>query len=244
MKAQLMSDLHSEFYPEPLKFLKSLSFEPNLDFLILPGDIVVPCRQKPRDILMVLDYLGSKAKHIIFTEGNHELYGGTKEQAETILKTWIPPNFHWLQDSEETIEGVHFFGGTLWFSYSSDNYKYQHQLNDFSQIPDLEEWVYESNDSFRSAAHRLIRPETLVLSHHVPSLKAVHPDFQGSELNRFFVSDLTETIKEKMPRYWFFGHSHRPYSCRVGKTHLLCNPFGYSHERRSVLTYPRMVIEL
>ncbi len=43
----------------------------------------------------------------------------------------MPSNFHWLCNTEETVDGVHFFGGVMWFPYSPRNPMYEGQLNDF-----------------------------------------------------------------------------------------------------------------
>jgi len=245
VKAQLLSDLHSEFYPDPVRFLKTIPFEPNLDFLLLPGDLVVPCRQSPQAIKDVLGFLSSKARHAVFVAGNHEYYGGSKEEAEAVLSEAMPPNFHWLRNGDETVEGVRFFGGTLWFPLDKENWYHRHKLNDFSQIRGFADWVYTENGAFREAAWGLVRGGTVVLSHHVPSILAIHPRYRDDRenLNRFFVSDLTSLILEKQPRLWVYGHTHLPYDRTMGGTRVVANPFGYPHENR-LSAYPPVVADV
>ena len=150
MKAQLMSDLHTCFYLDPLAFLGSLQYEPGLDFLFLPGDIVLPCRQSEETVREILGFLSGKARHVLYLTGNHEYYHGSLAMAHCTLMKAMPSNFHWLNNNDETIEGVHFFGGTLWFLYDEMNHWYERQLNDFNLIRGFRDWVYKENGAFAS----------------------------------------------------------------------------------------------
>lgn len=155
----------------------------------------------------------------------------------------MPPNFHWLNNSDTAVEGQHFFGGVMWFPDAPHNRMYEDQLSDFLVIRGFKDWVYEENTRFHEAAKNLITPETIVLSHHIPSYQAVHRMFQGDNLNRFFVSEQTDVILDKRPRLWVYGHTHLPADLTVGGTKLLCNPYGYPSERGS-RPYPPAVVEL
>jgi len=231
VKLQICSDLHTEFYDMPLSVLKRMDFAPDLDFLALPGDIVVPCRQNGKIVQQVLAFLSTKARHVLYTTGNHEYYGGTRERAEFVLRSYMPKNFVWLQNSDVTLDGVHFFGGTLWFPDQPLNQLYESSMSDFSVIKDFREWVYVENAAFREAAMRLVTPQTVVLSHHLPHPRSTPPQFVNSPLNRFFTSDETAVIEAKQPRYWFHGHTHGMAEYFLGETHVVCYPFGYPHER-------------
>lgn len=231
MKLQIVSDLHTEFYDMPLSVLKRIDFAPDLDFLALPGDIVVPCRQHPKNVKDVLDFLSKKARHVLYTTGNHEYYGGTRERTEFVLRSYMPKNFVWLQNSDVTLDGIHFFGGTMWFPHQPLNQLYENLMSDFHVIKDLRQWVYDDNFAFREAAMRLVTPQTVVLSHHLPHPRSTPPQFFNQPTNRFFVSDETELIQAKQPRYWFHGHTHGMAEYFLGETHVVCYPFGYPHER-------------
>ncbi len=243
MKTQLVSDIHSEFYKHPLKFLESLEFFPNLDFLLLPGDLVVPCSQGIEKTKKVLDFLSTKARHCIFVYGNHEIYHGTKGAAEEILESVMPPNFHWLRNSMETVDGIRFFGGTMWFPDSKRNYLHERELSDFLVIKDFRKWVYEENRKFQEAARSFITDKTIVLTHHIPAYSVVSPVFRGDNLNRFFVCDMTELIIERKPPLWVYGHTHLPNDGVVGETRVVCWPYGYPSERPNLPPYLPVVFE-
>jgi predicted phosphodiesterase len=244
MKAQLVSDLHTEFYADALGFLRSLEFAPGLDFLLVPGDVVVPASQGQEMTHAALAYLSLQARHVIYVAGNHEYYDSTREQAESTLGACMQPNFHWLRNTEETIDGVHFFGGVMWFPYNASNPRYESLLNDFRLIRGFKKWVYEENVVFADAARRTVTPGTVVLSHHVPSYRCVHRQFRGDELNRFFVSEMAPLIEERRPRLWVYGHTHLAHRCQIGGTDVVTNPFGYPHERRAGAEYPCAVFEV
>ena len=244
MKAQLISDTHSEFYKDPVEFLESLEFTPGLDFLLLPGDLVVPCSQGGKKTKDVLAFFSGKARYCVFIAGNHCYYHGTKEVAEKILESVMPKNFHWLRNTLEGIEGKEFFGGVMWFPDAPHNRMYEDQLNDFNLIGGFRDWVYQENRAFRDAAKRLVTGRTIVLSHHVPAYQAVHPTFQGDNLNRFFVSEMTDVILDKKPPLWVYGHTHLPGDMVIGKTRVVANPFGYPTERPYLPPYSSVVFDI
>ena len=248
MKFQLMSDLHTEFHAFPLKMLEKLTFEPDLDFLLLPGDIVVPCSKPfPKSkttIRDIFEFLGSKARHVLYVTGNHEYYHGDKETVEALIEAALPSNFHWLRDTSVTIDGQHFFGGTMWFPYSSRNLMYEDGLSDFLVIKGFKKWVYASNSYFVEAAKNHIKRDTVVLTHHVPSYTAVAPVFQGDALNRFFVCNMDPVIGIAQPALWVYGHTHLPGDMMLGETRVVANPYGYPSERKNLGPYPPVVFEI
>ncbi len=241
MEVQLLSDLHTEDYPDPadlLKFLNSFGFVPNLDFLLLCGDIVAAYYQaretdvsggiiikSPNYPLKdVFDYLSKKARHIVFVAGNHEYYGTTKETAEAYLVAAMPDNFHWLRNSEETIEGHHFFCGTMWFPHNHNNQQNELDSPDFRAIQGFRDWVYKENEAFvKKVAQCIVRAKTIVQSHYIPSIDF---GYCGNDSNHFSGTDLTDLIMEKQPGYWAFGHAHRVGRIQVGRTVVECNPYG------------------
>src|ERR1017187_4630183 len=102
MIAQLISDLHTEFYyGDSLDMLRRIQFIPNLDFLLLPGDIVVPAHQPKEEMRTVFEFLASKAQHVLLTFGNHEYYSSkVGAAAEAKIREVLPDNVHLLGNSE------------------------------------------------------------------------------------------------------------------------------------------------
>jgi predicted phosphohydrolase len=244
MKLQLVSDLHTEFYDHPLSMLKHLEFSPDLDILLLPGDITVPAVRGEKKTREVLEYLSGKARTVLFTTGNHEYYRGRRETVHALLEAILPKNFVWLQNTEATVEGQHFFGGTMWFPDAPHNRMYEDQLSDFLVIREFKTWVYEENRRFNDAARRLVTDKTIVLTHHIPAYRVVAPVFQGDSLNRFFVSEMTDLILSRKPPLWVYGHTHLPGDSVIGETRVVCHPYGYPTERPHLPSYAPEVFEI
>jgi len=234
MKAQLVSDCHTEFYyGNPFDALGRIEFVPDLDVLFLPGDIVVPAHQSAEECRRVFEFLGSKARLVLYTFGNHEYYSSPKgAEVEDFIRSVLPANYILLENSDVTIEGKHFYGGALWFPEDPFNPQYEKMLNDFNLIGDIHDWVYGKNDEFRANGEKLIRPDTVVLSHHLPSNLSTHRMYAESPINRFFVSDETPLILNNKPRLWVHGHTHLTCDYTLGETRVVCNPHGYPAERK------------
>jgi Icc-related predicted phosphoesterase len=250
MKLQLLSDLHSEFWDAPKRLYERVKIVPNLDFLVIAGDLVVPRRQPEAFVKEAFEHFSKLARHVIYVDGNHEFYGGDLGSVEKILSEVMPDNFHWLVNDERTIEGVHFYGGAMWFGNPDGlNTYFKRQLNDFRLIEGLETWVYERNRMFTMIGQGLIKEETIVVTHHLPHLNSVPEQYKTADTNRFFVSDQTDLIQRAQPRLWFHGHTHKPCDYKLGETRVLCNPYGYPNETYRVygenqLEYPQVVLDI
>lgn len=246
MRLQLISDLHTEFYDEfPLRMCQRIEIVPDLDFLVIAGDLVVPARQKPEDVFGIFDYFSRKARHILYVEGNHEFYGSGWTATRMRLSEVLPKNYTWFRNDEHTIDGVHFYGGAMWFPNSDGlDGLYREYLNDWFQVFDLREWVYKENVAFREGAKNLVRPETIVISHHLPRHESVPQEYKFSHTNRFFVSDQGPVIWNNRPRLWLHGHTHQPCDYMIQDTHVVCNPYAYPLERRDQGPYPTVVFDV
>lgn len=249
MRAQVISDLHTEFYyGAPSGFLSTLPFADDLDFLILAGDIVASY-QDVNQMHGVFDFLSKKARWVIYITGNHEYYGSSFKKAHQLLLSVMPRNFHWLRNNLVEVEGVRFFGGTMWFGNPDQlNTFYKRDMNDFHEIEDLRNdggySVYVENDDFTHKAEGFIDKDTVVVTHHLPSNQSIAPQYKTSPLNRFFVSDQTKIIEEKQPRLWVHGHTHNSFDYSLGATRVVCNPYGYPSQRKFFRTCPPVTVEL
>lgn len=242
MNIQILSDLHLEFHRDAGKaFIESLD-PTGVDVLIVAGDLTVA-----RHLQKTLALFCSRYRHVVYVIGNHELYDSSPAEVDAIRKstftmanTWEPgvtsqphaiQNLHWLDNSLVVIDGVRFLGTTLWFAETEESKRYQHTLNDFAAIEDFVPWVYEQNAKAQEFLATHMRKDDVVVTHHLPSQKSVHPRYTGSPLNAFFVCDVESIIVEKKPQLWFHGHTHGSCDYQIGPTRVVCNPYGYhGHE--------------
>jgi Icc-related predicted phosphoesterase len=141
------------------------------------------------------------------------------------------PNFHVLiGGNHKTINGQRYVGGTMWFRDDSHNKQFSKYLSDFSQIKKFVPWVYEQNEREVKNLRANVCNTDIVITHHMPTYKAVHPIYVGDSLNRFFVCDVEDIITAAQPKLWVFGHTHHPFDFNIGQTRLYCNPLGYPSE--------------
>jgi Icc-related predicted phosphoesterase len=71
--------------------------------------------------------------------------------------------------------------------------------------------------------------KTMVITHHGPHPKSVHPRYSGDPLNAAFVSDLTPLVEQA--DLWIHGHVHDSFDYTVGKCRVVANPRGYARNR-------------
>jgi predicted phosphodiesterase len=112
MKIITYSDLHLEFGSG-----WNIPPEADGDVLILAGDIVTFKDYTPLEAL-----LKHWKKPVLYVTGNHEYYTRKPmNEEEHQFRTWLAsklPNVTLLLDEEVSIDGVHFFGGTMWTDFN------------------------------------------------------------------------------------------------------------------------------
>ena len=71
---------------------------------------------------------------------------------------------------------------------------------------------------------------TVVITHHAPSPRSIHPRFEGSPVNPAFVSDAGYLIDGRRACLWIHGHTHDSFDYMENGTRVLCNPRGYAKD--------------
>ena len=234
MKLNILSDLHLGVEPieRPVN---------DADVVILAGDIA-----RPREA--VTWALGFD-KPVLYVAGNHEFYGGTIDGAAAELERLCRgTHVHLLADSEVVIDDVRFLGTTLWTDFelfgcaeqkSAAIAEAKRLLRDFSRItlsestgalltPEDCSILFKKHT--RWLRQMLATPHdgpTVVITHHAPSPRSIHPRFNGSLLNACFVSDLESLLDFDRMQAWIHGHTHDSFDYQVKGTRVVCNPRGY-----------------
>lgn len=241
MKIQIISDLHREFCgPE---VFGPMNIVPGVETLIFAGDTHV-------DPSSWGEYMRTYPERLnkIAVLGNHEFYGGSPvhekiEEYSKVARLYCK-NTHLLYTSSVTVDGVRFIGTTLWtdFNKSMDIFSCEHGMNDFRKIK-----VLRSDGKLRNiravdliGRHRSevgfitdellngsIPDKTVVITHHSPSFKSIHPKFHNDPLNGGYASDLDDLILRGKPKFWIHGHLHMATRYPIGDTEIICNPQGY-----------------
>jgi predicted phosphodiesterase len=235
MKLHIVSDLH----------LSVAGFElpaADADVIVLAGDIARPAE--------ACAWARQLAKPVIYVAGNHEFYGSSLDDTLAALRQHSAgTNVHVLEGDAVVIDGVRFLGTTLWtdfaiFDTSGQRAAAEAQalalIRDFSRIraEASSPRLFTPADSIALFKHgaaglesKLGEPfdgPTVVVTHHAPSTRSVHPRFESSLLNACFVSNAEHLLDGSRARLWIHGHTHDSFDYTVHGTRVLCNPRGYA----------------
>jgi len=235
MKLLIYSDLHLEF-----SHGWSLPQELDGDVLVLAGDIITFKNYEP-----FKELLSEWNNPVLFVAGNHEFYTQTPMQREEAdFKAWLLhnlPHVTFLQDEEISIDGVHFFGGSMWTDFSNGNpmamQAADQSMNDFRLIMTAENQPITPADTVKlhknyvekliSWFEKPLEGKRVVISHHAP---VINPStkYGGSNLQPAFNSlDMIEVIEKYQPAFWVYGHTHECDDQAIGKTRIISNQLGY-----------------
>ena len=234
MKLNILSDLHLG--------QGALDVPDNdADVVILAGDI-----SRPREAVA---WARAIDKPVLYVAGNHEFYGDSIDGTlDTLRNLCEGTSVRFLDDDVVVLDGVRFIGSTLWTDFmllgaarrGDAMREGQRFLRDFSRIRTRRhsDAIYTPADSVarfdvhrRFVAGELAKPfagPTVVITHHAPSPKSIHPRFRDSLLNACFISDLEHMMDGRRACLWVHGHTHDTFDYAVNGTRGVCNPRGYA----------------
>jgi Icc-related predicted phosphoesterase len=241
MRIQILSDLHFEFHRDGGRSLVDACYAPNVDALVLAGDIAVA-----EGIAPALTLFSERYPHVLYVHGNHEFYGSDRETvvAHTQEACTRLGNVRLLDCDAVELAGRRLHGAPLWFPRSDAATRYQRNISDFSLIRNLSSWVYDEHERAKSYLEREIRPGDVVITHHLPALPCVLPQYAGDPLNCYFVSDLAHVMRERQPVLWIHGHTHGSVDLVCEGTRVRCNPFGYLRREENRGFVEQLVLEV
>jgi Icc-related predicted phosphoesterase len=238
MKLWIISDLHLEHGER--RWWREI---PDHDLVVLAGDISGSISRSVQYAETMFD------KPVIYVAGNHEFYGKNIDRELTDAANLGRPNSNvrFLDNSDAVIDGIHFIGSTLWtdFQLFGENFKNQcikssRLLTDFRLIhqSENERFTPESSITRHEVAKAFIDEALtrhpalpkVIVTHHAPNAKSIHPRYQSGDLNAAFASDLSSTIERGKPTLWIHGHVHDRCDYKIDRTKVVCNPLGYTFE--------------
>ena len=77
----------------------------------------------------------------------------------------------------------------------------------------------------RSELAQPFEGDTVVITHHSPSERSVHPRFQDGPLTGAFVTDRPDLLEQA--QVWIHGHHHDSSDYIECECRVVCNPCGY-----------------
>jgi Icc-related predicted phosphoesterase len=256
MRCHYLSDLH----------LESQSFRwqlPEGDVLIVAGDLGhARCLDPSRTDKYCVEQRGRINKfmedavrnfdHVLLIAGNHDHYDGVFEDTVDLMRRHLP-GVTVLENSGVVIDGMRFFGSTLWsdFEGRSDTSMngVRRRMGEYFFVKTRgrdadgretltkfrpEDALRAFDISLRSMWEYLSEQPTIptvVITHHAPSRQGINPRFAGNGLDGAYVSDLDGMIAGLgcVP-YWVHGHTHIRRRYRIGETVMLANCRGFDEK--------------
>lgn len=226
MNLQIISDVHCESHKDGgLSFINSLD-STDIDALIIAGDLDNFNHAHPA--INVLKLFRKKYNKIFFVHGNHDLwYTSPKAAIKNIENICLDNDIEFLR-AGKIVEfmGHRFLGDAMFFPEAPDNPSLEYAMSDFEKIKEFKPWLYGHNYAFYHFIKNNMKEGDIVITHHLPSFKSVHPKYKRSSLNTFFVSEMDELILALKPRLWVHGHTHSSADYNLGSTRIVANPFG------------------
>ena len=208
MKLHILNDLHIEFE----------DFDPpatDADVVILAGDIGVGVEGLRWAEERFPD------RPMIYVPGNHEFYHHDLSLIEE-LKEQAPEHIHVLNDDQVTIDGVRFLGSVLWTDFGlfgeADRLfamqQVRQQMTDFSIIRNGgQRFTPEDAIRLHTASRGWLvtmlaehfAGKTVVVTHHAPSSRSVHPRYASDLLTPAFASNLENLMDGDRAALWVHG---------------------------------------
>jgi Icc-related predicted phosphoesterase len=244
MKLHILSDLHNEFS----------TFKPpstKADVVVLAGDI----HNHENGVTWAA---ATFQKPVLYVAGNHEFYGNDIATLPASLKSAAEgTNVIVLDNDVAVIDGVRFLGTTLWTDFeltAADTAERDKAMkvaellmSDYRVVANGGKRLkaVDTSERFKTAIQflreELLRPfdgQTVVITHHAPSSKSIHPRYVGNAINGAFASNLEGlcALGTKPPTLWIHGHTHDSFDYRVRDTRVVANPRGYT--RRHTPDWP------
>lgn len=235
MRVHLLSDIHVEFEHYAYQ-------ECGADLVVLAGDI----HTKDRGIAWALEEI--KNTPVLYVLGNHEFYGKSHPKFVSEARQRASgTNIQILEKDHVEIDGVNFFGCTLWTDFElfgdpriaghacqqvMTDYKKIRKSPQYSKLRSLDtalihaqsrKWLGDQLSEHKGSTN-------IVITHHGPSIKSSPAHYHGDITSAAYVSDLEQFIGEHTPDYWLHGHLHNSSDYYIGSCNVLCNPKGYPGE--------------
>ncbi|CAK07671.1 MULTISPECIES: metallophosphoesterase [Rhizobium] len=255
MKLWVASDLHLEF-GQPF----SQTVPDGADIFVCAGDLLT------RGIGPSISWLAAniaEAMPVVFVAGNHEFYGASMQESIRDARAVADrhPNIHYLENDTVDIGGVRFVGGTLWTDFRvlggdpelamvaaqagmNDYRRIKFEKRPFRKFRPIH--AYRKHQETRNFLASELRDgegrQTVVVTHHAPSILSIEPDLRDDRFSACYASDLDSLIITTRPALWVHGHVHRRNDYMIGESRVVSNPRGYPGEESKF--DPRLVIDI
>jgi len=243
MKLRVLSDLHFEFHKDNGKLFASRQRDKDYDVLVLAGDINIQSGIS-ESLLYLRRAAGSRP--IVYIPGNHEYYHSSIDSVKETLEFCISQDedLYILDNNLVEIDGQRFIGSTLWFRRSNLFEPEDDQLNDFHEIKGFRDWVGPQAIKSSNFLDQTIQSGDVVITHHLPHPESVKDEFRDSDLNKYYLHNLSPLVEDSGVKLWIHGHTHSSLNYQLKDTRVICNPMGYLNFRENYNFNSQLTVEV
>ncbi|NWF36184.1 metallophosphoesterase [Mariprofundus sp. KV] len=246
MKLHILSDIHLENAPFQAP-------QTDADVVLLAGDIA-------EGVAGVTWAIDKFQVPVVYVCGNHEFHDSDStmiEHLDAIKDAASGSNVIVLDNEETVIGGVRFLASTMWTDLSNFGSvlycDHDYIIVEYSpgsapthfSVEHQQQYFEKNRAWLRSALQRPFDGKTVVVTHHAPSLKSLHPQYMNNPWTPCFITDM----EALMPGIdlWVHGHTHNCFDYHIGNTRVVCNPRGNPNSLggwENRMFNPAMVVEL
>ncbi len=160
-----------------------------------------------------------------------ETWDSRLEACRSVCSQW--ENVHFLEKDSVHLPALNLtvLGTTMWspiplskegvVTYTMNDYKFiakGHPVIDIEAISpkDVTVWHMEAKRWLESKIHETEenRQHTLVMTHHMPSVRFIHPQYLDDEVNCAFAAPMDKLLESPV-RAWIYGHTHDQRVTRI-----------------------------
>lgn len=247
MRIQIMSDIHIRHWINKNGVMDWLEDFPkatqtDADVLVLAGDAVDLDPRRWRWSRERLTELCARYQNVVYVPGNHEYYGTSIwDVSESLLDLEDEvPGLEVLYPGRTVLLGKQeFIGGTM-FQPWDDKAPW---ISDHHCISDFQPEAAKHYAELRAWLEKMVKPDSIVVTHHAPSVGSIDAQFRGDPHNRWFITpEMESLIESHHPKMWIHGHVHSSWDYFCHGTRVICNPRGYIGENPRF--NPKLIVEV
>jgi metallophosphoesterase superfamily enzyme len=247
-----ISDTHTEYLSkgEVDELINAIpdTLQDNADrssIIILAGDIGHPY---DTNYEYFIKNVRPKYTYMIVIAGNHEYYSHQNVNHYTMSKIEAQINklsdkynFHFLNKSSVIIRNVKFIGCTMWGCIPSNLTTLMNStMSNYSKIDeldsDMETIINHEHVTYIKSELSKTKYKTVVITHHSPSNDIQMDKYKNNINSCCYVCNQEDLFTDPLIA-WYCGHVHTSNIHYINSIPLICNCYGYDHERESEQIY-------
>lgn len=217
------------------------------------ADVIVHCGDfgnsfNPDAIANFAERCKKMRKPYVFTLGNHDYWGASREEVEKFCST---RQYNHLSDRKRSIRigDVRFVGSTLFTNFrqhggipselflNTQKQMFETYINDFhfpygikkhksDEFVNTLTYIEWYTKAYNYLMRYKYKKDTVIVTHFPMSTELIHPMYNNHILNPYFINQIDVNGFNLI----LSGHTHMHRDITVDNCRCIINPYGYPHE--------------